>query len=92
MVNLKKILPFNKYLVIAIIIVDIITLGMVGVFKILPLEYFIVLSILLVLISIILIGLILTKNIYRRMFGSLMGLIYIILLILFIIYKFNNLN
>ena len=73
------------------IILSLITLGLVLFLKMLPLEYFLVLLILLLLITLGLVSLIFSKN-YKSIVGGLFGLGYVVLLIMFIIYRFNKLK
>ena len=74
------------------IILSLITLGLVLFLKMLPLEYFLVLLILLLLITLVLVSLIFSKNDYKSIVGGLFGLGYVVLLIMFIIYRFNKLK
>ena len=87
--SMKKKLPFCKYLVFAVIIVTIITLGLVALFKMLPWDYFGVLLAVLVLINVVLLFLLLSKNFYRNIMGGLLSLIYLVIVIMFIINKLN---
>ena len=89
----EKILPFFKYIVLLIIIFTIFTLGLFKFIDILPNEYFIILTILLCLISLIISLLTINKKSPRkRILGTFLGLIYIILLVLLIIYELNTID
>ena len=89
----KKIMPFFKFLAIAMALITIITLCLFKFIDILPGEYFIVLCILLILIDVGLSLLILTrKGVKRRAVGSVLSIIYIIFLILAIIYELNTIG
>lgn len=89
----NKIMPFFKYLTIVMVVVTLITLGLVKFIDILPLEYFYVFVGLLVLISIVNASLILTKkNSKKRVIGSLLTILYIIILILGIVYLLNTIG
>lgn len=89
----NKIMPFFKYLTIVMVVVTLITLGLVKFINILPLEYFYVFGGLLVLISIVNASLILTKkNSKKRVIGSLLTILYIIILILGIVYLLNTIG
>ena len=88
-----KIMPFFKFLAIAMALITIITLCLFKFIDILPGEYFIVLCILLILIDVGLSLLILTrKGVKRRAVGSVLSIIYIIFLILAIIYELNTIG
>ena len=88
-----KIMPFFKFLAIAMALITIITLCLFKFIDILPGEYFIVLCILLVLIDVGFSLLILTrKGVKRRAVGSVLSIIYIIFLILAIIYELNTIG
>lgn len=88
-----KIMPFFKFLAIAMALITIITLCLFKFIDILPGEYFIVLCILLILIDVGLSLLILTrKGVKRRAVGSVLSIIYIFFLILAIIYELNTIG
>ena len=88
-----KIMPFFKFLAIAMALITIITLCLFKFIDILRGEYFIVLCILLILIDVGLSLLILTrKGVKRRAVGSVLSIIYIIFLILAIIYELNTIG
>ena len=88
-----KIMPFFKFLAIAMALITIITLCLFKFIDILSGEYFIVLCILLILIDVGLSLLILTrKGVKRRAVGSVLSIIYIIFLILAIIYELNTIG
>lgn len=88
-----KIVPFFKYLAVVMVIITIIVLGLFKFIDVLPGEYFLILCILLGLITIILSVLVLAKRgPKKRVFGTLLSLIYIILLILIIIYELNTIG
>ena len=88
-----KIMPFFKFLAIAMALITIITLCLFKFIDILPGEYFIVLCILLILIDVGLSLLILTrKGVKRRAVGSVLSIIYIIFLILAIRYELNTIG
>ena len=88
-----RIMPFFKFLAIAMALITIITLCLFKFIDILPGEYFIVLCILLILIDVGLSLLILTrKGVKRRAVGSVLSIIYIIFLILAIIYELNTIG
>ena len=88
-----RIMPFFKFLAIAMALITIITLCLFKFIDILPGEYFIVLCILLVLIDIGFSLLILTRQgVKRRAVGSVLSIIYIIFLILAIIYELNTIG
>ena len=88
-----KIMPFFKFLAIAMALITIITLCLFKFIDILPGEYFIVLCILLVLIDVGFSLLILTRQgVKRRAVGSVLSIIYIIFLILAIIYELNTIG
>lgn len=88
-----RIMPFFKFLAIAMALITIITLCLFKFIDILPGEYFIVLCILLVLIDVGFSLLILTrKGVKRRAVGSVLSIIYIIFLILAIIYELNTIG
>lgn len=89
----NKIMPFFKYLTIVMVVVTLITLGLFKFINILPLEYFYVFEGLLVIISIVNASLILTKkNSKKRVIGSLLTILYIIILILGIVYLLNTIG
>ena len=88
-----RIMPFFKFLAIAMALITIITLCLFKFIDILPGEYFIVLCILLVLIDVGFSLLILTRQgVKRRAVGSVLSIIYIIFLILAIIYELNTIG
>ena len=89
----NKIMPFFKYLSIAMSIVTLITLGLFKFIDVLPGEYFLVLSVLLGLITLSFSLLILSKNGNKRRFiGTFLSILYLILLILVIIYELNTIG
>ena len=88
-----KIVPFFKYLTFVMIVVTVLTLGLFKFMNILPGEYLLVLCVLLVLITLCLSSLILTrKGPKKRIIGTLLSLFYIILLIVVIIYELNTIG
>lgn len=93
MTNKKSVVPFFKYLTFAMIIITIITLVLFKFIDVLPGEYFLILILLLALITVGLSCLILTKKgIKKRVIGTILSIIYIVLLILIIIYELNTIG
>lgn len=89
----EKIMPFFKFLAIAMAIITIITLCLFKFIDILPGEYFLVLCVLLILFDIIFSCLILTrKGVKKRAVGTVLSILYIILLVLIIIYELNTIG
>ena len=89
----EKIMPFFKFLAIAMAIITLITLGLFKFIDILPGEYFLVLCVLLILIDIIFSCLILVrKGAKKRAIGTVFSILYIILLVLVIIYELNTIG
>ena len=89
----EKVMPFFKFLAIAMAIITIITLCLFKFIDILPLEYFLVLCALLILIDIGLTLLILIrKGVKRRAVGTVISIIYIIFLVLVIVYELNTIG
>ncbi len=89
----EKIIPFFKFLTIAMAIITIITLGLFKFIDILPGEYFLVLCILLILFAAIFSSLILAKRgVKKRAIGTVLSILYIILLVLIIIYELNTIG
>ena len=89
----EKTIPFFKFLAIAMAIITLLTLGLFKFIDILPGEYFLVLSVLLVLFDIIFTSLILTKRgAKKRAIGTIISIVYIILLVLIIIYELNTIG
>ena len=88
-----KILPFFKFLAIAMTLITLITLGLFKFIDILPGEYFLVLCVLLILIVAIFSSLILTKRgTKKRAVGTVLSILYIILLVLIIVYELNTIG
>ena len=89
----EKIMPFFKFLAVAMAIITIITLCLFKFIDILPGEYFLVLCVLLILFDIIFSCLILTrKGVKKRAVGAVLSILYIILLVLIIIYELNTIG
>ena len=89
----EKIMPFFKFLAIAMAIITIITLCLFKFIDILPGEYFLVLCVLLVLLDIVFSCLILVRRgVKRRAVGTVFSILYIILLVLVIIYELNTIG
>ena len=89
----EKIVPFFKFLAVAMAIITIITLGLFKFIDILPGEYFIVLCVLLILFDIIFSCLILVKRgAKKRALGTVLAILYIIFLVLVIIYELNTIG
>ena len=89
----EKIMPFFKFLAVAMAIITIITLGLFKFIDILPGEYFIVLCVLLILFDIIFSCLILVKRgAKKRALGTVLAILYIIFLVLVIIYELNTIG
>lgn len=88
----NKIMPFFKFLAFAMAIITIITLCLFKFIDILPTEYFWVLCALLTLVDLAFTALILTRGVKRRAIGTVLALIYIILLVLVIIYELNTIG
>ena len=89
----EKIMPFFKFLAIAMAIITIITLCLFYFIDILPGEYFFVLCVLLVLFNIIFSCLILVRRgAKKRAVGTVLSILYIILLVLVIIYELNTIG
>ena len=89
----EKVMPFFKFLAIAMAIITIITLCLFYFIDILPGEYFLVLCVLLVLFNIIFSCLILVRRgAKRRAVGTVLSILYIILLVLVIIYELNTIG
>ena len=88
----EKTMPFFKYLVITIFIITLITLGLFKFINVLPGEYFVVLSVLLLLINGVLALLILRRGLKKRALGTVLGILFLILLILVIIYELNTIG
>ena len=88
-----KIIPFFKYLAFAMALITIITLCLFKFIDVLPIEYYLLLCGLLISFDLIFTMLILTKRgVKRRIFGTIMSLIYIALVILMIVYELNTLG
>lgn len=88
-----KNIPFFKYLVIVIFLVMIITIGLFKFIDILPGEYFLIFCILLLGLGGIFSALILSRHgPKKRLIGTILGIIYIIILIFGIIYELNTIN
>ena len=91
--KIDKTMPFFKYLTICMVIVTIITLALFKFIDILPGEYFLVLCVLLGLLTVLFSSLILVRNGRKRKgIGTVLSIIYIILLILVIIYELNTIG
>lgn len=89
----KNIVPFFKYLTVAMIIITIITLVLFKFIDILPNEYYLILIIFLGLVTLGLSCLVLTRRgVKKRIVGTILSIIYIILLILVIIYELNTIG
>ena len=89
----ERIMPFFKFLAIAMAIITIITLCLFYFIDILPGEYFLVLCVLLMLFNIIFSCLILVRRgVKRRAIGTVLSILYIILLVLVIIYELNTIG
>lgn len=89
----ERIMPFFKFLAIAMAIITIITLCLFYFIDILPGEYFLVLCVLLILFNIIFSCLILVRRgVKRRAIGTVLSILYIILLVLVIIYELNTIG
>ena len=89
----ERIMPFFKFLAIAMAIITIITLCLFYFIDILPGEYFLVLCVLLILFNIIFSCLILVRRgAKRRAIGTVLSILYIILLVLVIIYELNTIG
>ena len=89
----EKVMPFFKFLAIAMAIITIITLCLFYSIDILPGEYFLVLCVLLILFNIIFSCLILVRRgAKRRAVGTVLSILYIILLVLVIIYELNTIG
>ena len=89
----EKVMPFFKFLAIAMAIITIITLCLFKFIDILPGEYFLVLCVLLILFNIIFSCLILVRRgAKRRAVGTVLSILYIILLVLVIIYELNTIG
>ncbi len=89
----EKIMPFFKFLAIAMAIITLITLGLFKFIDILPGDYFLVLCILLILFTGLFSYLILVrKGAKRRAIGTVLSILYIILLVLIIIYELNTIG
>ncbi len=89
----EKVMPFLKFLAIAMAIITIITLCLFYFIDILPGEYFLVLCVLLILFNIIFSCLILVRRgAKRRAVGTVLSILYIILLVLVIIYELNTIG
>lgn len=89
----EKVMPFFKFLAIAMAIITIITLCLFYFIDILPGEYFLVLCVLLILFNIIFSCLILVRRgAKRRAVGTVLSILYIILLVLVIIYELNTIG
>lgn len=87
----EKIMPFFKFLAIAMAIITIVTLGLFKFIDILPGEYFLVLCILLILFDLIFTSLIIVrKGVKRRAIGTVLSILYIIGLVLVIVYELNT--
>ena len=89
----EKIMPFFKFLAIAMAIITIITLCLFKFIDILPGEYFLVLCVLLILFNFIFSCLILSKRgPKKRAVGTVFSILYIILLVLIIVYELNTIG
>lgn len=89
----EKVMPFFKFLAIAMAIITLLTLCLFKFIDILPGEYFLVLSVLLILFDVIFSSLILVrKGVKRRSIGTVLSILYIILLVLAIIYELNTIG
>ena len=89
----EKIMPFFKFLSIAMSIITIITLCLFYFIDVLPGEYFLVLCVLLILFDVIFSCLILVrKGTKKRAIGTLLSILYIIFLVLVIIYELNTIG
>ena len=89
----EKVMPFFKFLAIAMAIITIITLCLFYFIDILLGEYFLVLCVLLILFNIIFSCLILVRRgAKRRAVGTVLSILYIILLVLVIIYELNTIG
>lgn len=84
--------PFFKYLAFVVGVVSIIMLGLFKFIDVLPGEYFLVLCILIGLIDIILIILILKRGMKKRIVGTILSLLYLVVMILAIVYELNTIN
>ncbi len=88
-----NIIPFFKFLTIAMALITLLTLFLFKFIDILPMEYFIVLSILLIIFDIIFSCLILVKRRTKvRFIGTILSILYLIFLILIIIYELNTIG
>ena len=83
-------LPFSKYLIVAILVVTGLVLGLVLSFNMLPLEFFLILLGLLLFILGVLIFLIVSKKYYLRIVGSFFSLMYLVLVIMFLVDRLNR--
>ena len=89
----NKIMPFFKFLAVAMAIITIITLCLFKFIDILPGEYFLVLCVLLILFNFIFSCLILSKRgPKKRAVGTVFSILYIILLVLIIVYELNTIG
>ena len=89
----EKIMPFFKFLAIAMAIITIITLCLFKFIDILPGEYFLVLCVLLILFNCIFSSLILTRRgTKKRAVGTVFSILYIIFLVLIIVYELNTIG
>ena len=89
----EKIMPFFKFLTVAMSIITIITLCLFYFIDILPGEYFLVLCVLLILFDVIFSCLVLVrKGTKKRAVGTVLSILYIILLVLVIIYELNTIG
>lgn len=88
-----KIMPFFKFLAVAMAIITLITLCLFKFIDILPGEYFLVLCVLLILFDIVFSCLILARRgVKRRAIGTVFSIIYIIFLVLIIVYELNTIG
>lgn len=89
----EKIMPFFKFLAIAMAIITIVTLCLFKFIDILPGEYFFVLCALLIIFDLIFSSLILIrKGVKRRAVGTVLSILYIIFLVLVIVYELNTIG
>lgn len=89
----EKIMPFFKFLAVAMAIITIVTLCLFKFIDILPGEYFLVLCVLLILLDVIFTCLILVrKGVKRRAIGTVFSILYIIGLVLAIVYELNTIG
>lgn len=89
----EKIMPFFKFLAVAMAIITIVTLCLFKFIDILPGEYFLVLCALLIIFDLIFSSLILVrKGVKRRAIGTVFSILYIIFLVLAIIYELNTIG